>query len=95
MLVDLAKSLGENHDLFLKRFDRTITVDNFRSSFAVYRLSVYLLSHLDYTRARKMAALSMRYSDNKNWNYILKDNFDKTGWFYENSQKILSSQKIN
>jgi hypothetical protein len=95
VLVDLAESLGENYDMFLNHFDRTITVDNFRSSFAVYRLSVYLLSHLDFTRARKMAALALRYSDNKNWNFILKGNFDKTGWFYENGKDILSSLKIN
>lgn len=88
VMVDLAETLGESYDLFLDFFDRTITVDSYQSSFAVYRLSVYLLSHLDITKARKMAALAMRYNEDKNWNYILRENYKKANWLYENSNKI-------
>jgi hypothetical protein len=91
VLIDLAHSLGENYDLFLHLFNQTISVDSYQSSFAVYRLSVYLLSYLDFTRARKMAALSMRYDKDKNFNFILRENFNKAVWLYEHGNEILSS----
>ncbi len=94
VLVDLAGSLDENYNLFLKLFNKTITVNSYPVSFAVYRLSVYLLSHLDFTRARKMAALSMRYDNDKNFNFILKENFNKADWLYENGNRILSLIKF-
>lgn len=94
VLVDLAGSLGESYNLFLKLFDKTMTVDSYPVSFAVYRLSVYLLSHLDFTRARKMAALSMRYESDKNFNFILEENFNKANWLYENGNQILSLIKF-
>ncbi len=91
VMIDLAHSLGESYDLFLNLFNQTITVDSYQSSFAVYRLSVYLLSNLDFKKARKMAALSMRYIKDKNFNFILRENFDKTEWLYEHGNEILSS----
>ncbi len=94
VLIDLAGSLGENYNLFLEQFNKTITVDSYPVSFAVYRLSIYLLSHLDFTRARKMAALSMRYDIDKNFNFILQENFNKAEWLYENGNRILSSIKF-
>lgn len=91
VLIDLAQSLGESYDLFLSLFNKTLMADNYQSSFAIYRLSVYMTSHFDFKRARKMAALSMRYDKDKNLNFILKDNFDKISWFYVNGKKLLSS----
>ncbi len=91
VMIDLAQSLGESYDLFLSLFNKTLTADNYQSSFALYRLSVYMASHLDFSRARKMAALSMRYDKDKNFNFILKENFDKTSWLYENGNELLSS----
>ncbi len=91
VLIDLAASLGENYNLFLDLFNKTIVVDSYPAGFAVYRLSVYLLSQLDFTRARKMAALSMRYDNDKNFNFILKENFHKADWLYENGNRILLS----
>ncbi len=91
VLIDLAGALGENYNLFLGLFDKTIMVDNYPESFAVYRLSVYLLAHLDFSRARKMAALSMRYNNDKNFNFILRENFNKADWLYVNGNRILSS----
>lgn len=91
VLADLAQSLDENYDMFINLFDRTITVDNYESSFAVYRISVYLRSHLDFIKARKMAALAMRYNTDKNYNFILHENFKKTEWLHDNANEILSS----
>lgn len=91
VLTDLAQSLDENNDMFINQFHRTITVDSYESSFAVYKLSVYLRSHLDFTRARKMAALAMRYDGDLNFNFILSENYKKSDWLYVNGNKILSS----
>ncbi len=91
VMIDLAQSLGESYELFLKMFNQTIVVNDYQSSFAVYRLSIYLLEHLDFIRARKMAALSMRYDRDKNFNFILRENFNKTDWLYENGTRILST----
>jgi len=91
VMIDLAQSLGESYELFVKMFNQTIVVNSYQSSFAVYRLSIYLLAHLDFTRARKMAALSMRYDKDKNFNFVLRENFNKTDWLYENGDRIFSS----
>ncbi|HEY6907447.1 MAG TPA: tetratricopeptide repeat protein, partial [Ignavibacteriaceae bacterium] len=91
VLIDLAQSLGENYNSFLNLFKNTIIVDSYQSSFAVYRLSEYLLSNLDFSRGRKMAALSMRYDNDKNFNFILEENFNRSKWLYENGNKILST----
>ncbi len=93
VLIDLAGSLGESYNLFLKLFNKTITVNSYPVSFAVYRLSVYLLSHLDFMRARKMAALAMRFDNDKNFNFILRENFKKADWLYENGDRIKLSIK--
>ncbi len=91
VMIDLAESLGESYKMFLGLFNKTINVNSYPVSFAVYRISVYLLSHLDFTRARKMAALSMRYDNDKNFNFILQENLKKADWLYENGNRILSS----
>ena len=94
VLVDLAETLNESEEIFLEIFNKSIQVDNYPGSFAVYRLSVFLLAHLDYTRGRKMAALAMRYDTDKNFNFILSENYNKADWLYEHGNEILSSINI-
>lgn len=91
VMIDLAQSLGESYDLFLSFFDKTLVADNYQSSFALYRLSDYMAAHLDFTRARKIAALAMRYDKDKNLNFVLKENYDRINWFYYNANELLSS----
>ena len=91
VLINLAGSLGESHNLFLELFNKTIIVDSYPVSYAVYKLSDYLLSNLDFTRARKMAALAMRFDNDKNFNFILQENLNKADWLYEHGNQLLSS----
>ncbi len=91
VIADLAQSLGENYDLFLNLFNKTLVVSNYSSAFALFRLSGYMLAHLDFYRARKIAALSTRYNKDNNFNVILNENYYKAEWFYENGNKLLSS----
>lgn len=94
VMVDLARSLDEGYDLFLKIFDKNLIIDSYQSSFAMYRLSEYMTAHLDFIRARKIAALSMRFDKDKNLNFILRENFEKVNWLYANGNKLLSLIKF-
>jgi hypothetical protein len=76
--------------IFGKNFD----VEDFSGSFAMYKLSNYMLVHLDFERARKIAALAMRVETDKNFNTILKSNYEKINWFYLNSKSVLNNISI-
>ena len=89
VFINLARALNEDYKLFIKNFDKTIRIKDYSSSYAVYKLSIYMLENLDFPTARKMAALSLRYNYDKNFNYILQSNFDLTDWFYYNGEKTL------
>jgi len=90
VIVDLSKSFNENYNLFLKQFDKTFIVNDFLSAYGVYYLSQYMLENLDFDRARKMAALAMRYKLENNLNLVFKDNFKRITWIYQNSDSLLS-----
>lgn len=90
VLIDLSDYLGENYEMFVKDFDKPINVDDFLGSYAVYRLSLYMSENADFLRSRKMAALSIRYGKDKNFNTILLDNFNKINWIYSHSKDIIN-----
>ena len=50
---------------------------------------------MDFDRARKMAALALRYSNEVSFNSVLQTNFDKMDWLYKNSAEALSKMKYN
>ena len=89
VFIDLAKSLNEHYKLFLKNFDKTMQVKDYSSSYAIYRLSIYMLENLDFPDARKMAALSLRGNTNNDFRIILQNNSDKADWIYHNGDEIL------
>jgi hypothetical protein len=47
----------------------------------------------DLNRARKMAALSLRYTKDLNLNHLLEENNKKMNWLYQNSGNLM--HKIN
>ncbi len=89
VFINLARALNKDYKLFIKNFDKTIRIKDYSSSYAMYRLSIYMLENLDIQDARKMAALSLRYNSDKNFNYILQNNFDLTDWFFYNGETTL------
>lgn len=95
VLIDLSRSINEKYNMFINQFDKTIYINDYAGSYAMYKLSNYMLENLDFQNARKMAALSLRYEADKNFNYILQNNYNKMNWFYYNAQKILNHLKIN
>jgi len=89
VMVDLAKFLDEDYWTFIKQFDKTLFVNNYLSAYGIFRLSEYMCENLDFNRARKMAALSLRLKDDYSLNLLLKENYKKLNWFYHNSEMVL------
>ncbi|OGU82269.1 MAG: hypothetical protein A2W11_12475 [Ignavibacteria bacterium RBG_16_35_7] len=92
-LSSSAKSAKVEHENFLKNFAKVLEVTDQKSSYAIYRLSSYMCEKLDFNRARKMAALSLRYSEDVSFNSVLQSNFNKMNWLYKNSGEALSKMK--
>ncbi len=88
-ITELSRTLKENYDIFISQFKKTITVNDYRSSYAVYKLSSFMLENLDFARARKMAALSLRNTDDYSFLSLQKENYKKCTWMYFNGAKFL------
>lgn len=93
-MINLSQNLKESYSFFLKRFNKPIEATDYTSCYAIYKLSNFMLLHLDYTNARKAAAMALRYKYDKNLNTLLEANFEKTEWFYYNHSKILDNSKF-
>jgi hypothetical protein len=94
VLIDLANRFEGDYTLFMTIFGKNFDVEDFSGSFAMYKLSNYMLVHLDFERARKIAALAMRVETDKNFNTIPKSNYEKINWFYLNSKSVLNNISI-
>ena len=94
VMINLSSLLNEGYDLFIKDFDKPIEADDYLSSYAIYKLSVYMLDNLDYSNARKTAAMALRYVHDKNFNSILKDNYDKCEWILLHHNEVLANTKF-
>lgn len=93
VLVELASGLNENYTKFIMEFDSRLKVGNYTSSYAMFKLSKYMMDNLDFTNARKIAELSLNYNSDENFNEILQTNFEKANWFYYNADGILDNIK--
>ncbi len=88
VLTDLARGLDEDYSLFKKQFDKTFFVNNYESSYALYRLSQYMLECRDFKGAMRIAAFAGRYKGDDNFNFVLENNFKKAEWFYRNGDEM-------
>ncbi len=93
VLVSLSKVLDEDYSVFVKQFDKTLFINDYVSAYGIYVISQYMAENLDFSRARKMAGLSLRYNRDYNLNQLLKENYKKMNWFYQNSNVLF--HKIN
>ena len=69
--------------------DYVVVVDEI-SSYAVYKISVYMLRNFDYMNARKYAGLALRYKGNPNLTELYYEQFKKADWFVKNTDRALS-----
>ncbi len=89
VLINLSEILNKNYNDLLPLQDKYFKVTDYESSYAMYKLSQYMMNHLDFIHARETAALSLRYHGDENFSEILKANFDKADWFYYNAADII------
>ena len=92
-LSSLARSSKIEYEYFLKTFSKILEIKDYISSYGVYMLSSDLCERMDFNRARKMAALSLRFSDANGFNFILQSNFARMDWLYKNSAAVLAKMK--
>lgn len=85
LLLQLAKVNKIEYNVLQKIFDKTFNINNIESSYAVFKLSQYLLEIGIYNNSRKMAALSLRYKTGNPFYFTFKQNYDKVNWFYSNA----------
>jgi len=94
ILITLTKQLDEDYDYFIEDLNMNIRVSNYESSYAILKLSQYMLSNYDFANARKFAGLALRYNSDENFNYILSEQFDKANWYYQNGQLTLNTLRL-
>ena len=94
ILITLSESLNESYGIFKDKLSKKIVVDDPVSSYAAFLLSEFMLDNYDFTNARKLAGLSLRYSADENFNIVKKQQFNKAEWFYQNANRLLESMRI-
>jgi hypothetical protein len=94
LMIDLSNSLGEDYHAFLLNFENNLDVKDELSSYAVFKLSEYMLQNFDYIRARKMAGLALRFSGNFNLLKLTEENSKKSEWFIRNGDSILKEKNF-
>jgi tetratricopeptide (TPR) repeat protein len=94
LMIDLSTSLEEDYRTFLQYFENDLVVKDEMSSYAVYKISEYMLNNLDYVNARKMAGLALRYKGNANLLKLTEEHYKKTEWFFRNAENILTETRF-
>jgi hypothetical protein len=95
VLINLAEKLKIPYKNFISIFKREFETDTYESSYAIYKLSEYMMKNSDFTTAKEMAALARGYQIDENFNKILQRNFDKSVWIDYNNAWLLKNLKIN
>jgi len=91
-LINLARDLDVDYTEFLKLFTKTPKVDNYSSAYGIYKLSEYMIENLDFEKARKMSALTLRFKEDQAWTdrYLFHSHYNKTEWFFANGNNLLN-----
>lgn len=91
VLIDLSKQIGIEYETFLKNIDKIFIIDSIESSYALFKLSRYMLENEDFVGGRKIAALSIRFKNGNPFLTAFKYNFDKATWLSLNAEKVSST----
>ena len=87
-LASLAAEKKLGYEDLLKIFSKTLETENHSSVYGIYKLSLYMCEKMDFERARKMAALALRYQRDLSFKSVLQNNFDRMNWLYKNKDMI-------
>lgn len=91
VLITLSKRLEEDYNFFIDELKVNYRVNNYESSYAMLKLSEYMLENFDTGNSKKIAGLSLRYNSDKNFVYVLQEHYNKVDWFFQNGQAILNT----
>ncbi len=94
LMLDLSYSLEEDYKNFLSGFKDDLKVNDELSCYAIFKLSQFMLTNFDFANARKMAGFAMRYKEKKDIIKLVRENFNKTEWFFKNADRILEEAKF-
>jgi hypothetical protein len=94
LMIDLSSSLGEDYNAFLLNFENNLEVKDELSSYAVYKISEYMLKNFDYINARKMAGFSLRYKGDANLLKLIEEHYKKTEWFFRYAENTLAETRF-
>lgn len=89
-LILLADAEKINYHDFLQNFSKVLIVNDYLSSYGLYKLSQFMCEKMDFDRARKMASLAVRYQADASFNPILLNNFEKMLWLFNNHNDVVS-----
>jgi hypothetical protein len=95
LMIDLSESLGESYQMFLSNFLNNLDVNDEISSYALYKLSNYMLQNFDYVRARKMAVIATRFRGNPDLLNLVENYSRKTEWFLKNAEYVFKEIKFS
>ncbi|HQF43121.1 MAG TPA: hypothetical protein PK073_09410, partial [Ignavibacteriaceae bacterium] len=88
-ILNLSHSIKTNYKQVIKNFNKTFIIDNLESSYAVYKLSDFMLANGDYANARKYSALALRYKEQNPFYFAMKQNYNKANWFFNNANNFI------
>jgi hypothetical protein len=94
LMIDLSTSLEEDYKMFLLNFENDLEVKDELSSYAVYKISEYMLKNFDYINARKMASFSLRYKGDANLLKLTEEHYKKTEWFFRYAENTLAETRF-
>ncbi|MDT3696596.1 MAG: hypothetical protein ROY99_09405 [Ignavibacterium sp.] len=89
-ILNLSNGMNINYKQIIKNFNKTFVIDNLESSYAAYKLSDFMLANKDYANARKYSALALRYKNQNPFYFAVKQNFNKTNWFFNNADSFIN-----
>jgi hypothetical protein len=89
LMIDLSATLEEDYQAFLQNFENELEVKDVISSYAVYKISEYMLKNFDYINARKMAGFALRYKGEPGLLKLTEEHYKKTEWFFRNAKGVL------
>jgi hypothetical protein len=91
IMIDLSRKMDEDYRLFISQFSNHYSDGTYESSYAFYKLSNYMLENLDFSNARKMAALALRFKEDVNFSNLLERNHYKIMWLQNNQESLLAA----
>lgn len=89
ILITLTKKIEVDYEKFLSVFNNPFIHFDEYSFYAFLKLSQFMVDNYDFSKARKMAALSKRLNSNDFANEYLDSNFKMIEWFYSNSNNFI------